>query len=534
MNPKQHRDNLLSRFLVAIQHAGKRLFQIAEGLADTAFGSQNNPFYYLGGLTFFFLIVLVVSGFYLYFFYEANIEGAYASIERLTHEQWYFGGVMRSMHRYVSDAMVLTMVLHMLRRFFNDRYNGGRSFSWITGVPMLWIVMIIGLLGYWLVWDKQAQFIVVRSFEWLDWLPIIAEPVSRNFLTNEDLTNSLFRLVMVTHLGLPLFLLAAVLLHTNRLHKPKIIPPTQLAAGTMLALLILCLVKPALSQAPADLSLAPGFVHLDWFYLAAYPLVIIWPLGVVWALIGGGTLILMSLPWLPPRKPDPVADVDLASCSGCNLCVLDCPYEAIRLVPRSDGHPRYRLEAQVSESKCVSCGICTGSCPLSAPFRHTDRFKSAIEMPQAGVQDLRDKILEAMKGLSAGKRIIIFGCNYGIDVTRLEHAGAVGINLECIGMLPASFIDYALRQGADGVFITGCRMGDCYHRLGNQFLLQRLDGERKPKLSRRVTRERIGFSLAAQADQKKLLSELELFYRSLPSSDAVEDARHMQKGHKSE
>jgi coenzyme F420-reducing hydrogenase delta subunit len=153
-------------------------------------------------------------------------------------------------------------------------------------------------------------------------------------------------------------------------------------------------------------------------------------------------------------------------------------------------------------------------------------------MPQAGVQDLRDKILEAMQKLSARKRVIIFGCHYGIDVTRLARAGIVGINLECIGMLPASFIDYALRQGADGVFITGCRMGDCYHRLGNQFLLQRLDGERKPKLSRRVVRERIKFLLAAQADQIKLLNELELFYRSLPPSNAVKDDRHTEKGPK--
>ena len=531
--PKQHRGNPVLRFLEFIQCGGKRAFQLAEGLADTAFGSKNNPFYYLGGLTYFLLIVLIVTGFYVYAFYDANIEGAYASVERLTHEQWYLGGVMRSVHRYGSDAMVLTMILHMMRRFFNDRYNGGRAFSWITGVPMLWFVMIIGLLGYWLVWDKLAQFIVIRSFEWLDWLPIIAEPVARNFLTDETLTNTLFRLVMVTHLGLPLFLLAAVLLHTNRLHKPKINPPRALAVGTTLALVVLSLIKPALSHAPADMSVAPGIVHLDWFYLAAYPLAVVLPAGMAWAVVSGGTLILFLLPWLPPRKRAPAAVVDLTTCSGCNLCVLDCPYEAIRLELRSDGHPRYRFEAQVDEDKCVSCGICTGSCPLSAPFRHADEFKSAIEMPQAGVQDLRDEIQEGLQQLSGEKRIVVFGCDHGLDVTQLKQAGAVGVNLECIGLLPASFIDYTLRQGADGVFITGCRMGDCYHRLGNQFTQERLDGERKPKLSRRVERERVGFFMAAEADRKKLHRELESFHRSLPTSDAVEDAQHTQeKGHK--
>ena len=521
---KQPYGNPVLRFLQAIQYGGKRMFQFAEGMADTAFGSQNNPFYYLGGLTFFFLIVLIVSGFYVYAFYDANTAGAYASIERITHEQWYLGGVMRSVHRYASDAMVVTMVLHMMRRFFNDRYNGARAFSWITGVPMLWFVMITGLLGYWLVWDKLAQFIVVRSFEWLDWLPIIAEPMARNFLTNETLTDTLFRLVMVTHLGLPLFLLAAVLLHTNRLHTPKILPPRSLMVGSMLSMLVLSIIKPALSQAPVDMSMAPGVVDMDWFYLAAYPLVVVWPPGMVWALIMGGSLILAALPWLPPRKRAPAAVVDLDTCSGCNLCVMDCPYEAIRLELRSDGHPRYRFEAVVEESKCVSCGICTGSCPLSAPSRPTEILKSAIEMPQAGIQDLRDEIQKGLQKLPGGKRIVVFGCNHGLDVIEMEHAGAVGISLECIGLLPTSFIDYTLRQGADGVFITGCRMGDCYHRLGNQLEQERLDGERKPKLSRRVERERVGFSMAAEADKKNLLSELELFSRSLSSVDVVEDA----------
>ncbi len=534
-NPEQHHGNPVLRFLQLIQYAGKRAFQFAEGLANTVFGSQNNPFYYLGGLTFFLLIVLIITGFYVYAFYDANIAGAYASVERLTHEQWYLGGVMRSLHRYGSDAMVVTMVLHMARRFFNDRYNGGRAFSWVTGVPMLWFMMIIGLLGYWLVWDKLAHFIVVRSFEWLDWLPIIAEPMARNFLTDATLTDTLFRLVVVTHLGLPLFLLAAVLLHTNRLHKPKIMPPRSLAVGTTLALLVLSLAMPALSQAPADMSVSPGIVDLDWFYLAAYPLAVILPAGVVWMLIGGGTLALAALPWLPPRKRPPAAVVDLDTCSGCNLCVLDCPYEAIRLGPRTDGHPRYRYEALVEESKCVSCGICTGSCPLSAPFRPTDELKSAIEMPQAGIQDLRDEIQEKLKQQPGEKQVVVFGCDHGLDVTQLKHAGAVGVNLECIGMLPASFIDYTLRQGADGVFITGCRMGDCYHRLGNQFTQERLDGERKPKLSRRVEGERVGFFMAAEADQKSLQGELELFQRNLESFDAVEDAQGSQhkEGHKS-
>lgn len=504
------------RALKGIQYAGHRTFLAIEGVANAAFTERWNPLYYLGGLTFFFLYVLIITGIYVYIFYDTEVSKAYISVEYLTHEQWYLGGVMRSLHRYASDAMVITMILHMLRRFFNDRYNGARYFSWITGAPMLWLVFITGLLGYWLVWDQLGQFIAVRTMEWIDWLPIIAEPTARNFLTNEDMTDTFFRLLVVTHLGLPLFLLVAMLFHVNRLHHPKVNPPLPLAVGTLVALTVLSFAFPAASHPPADLGMAPGALNLDWFYLAAYALMGIWPMGSVWALLIGGTLFVLLLPWLPPKRRDAAAQVELPLCSGCNLCVQDCPYEAIRLEPRSDGHPRYHREARVIDSKCVSCGICTGSCPFSSPARNAEQLTSAIEMPHFGIQDLRKRTLAAIQALDGDKKVVVYGCDHGFDIGALASANVAAISLPCTGALSPSFIDFCLRQGAAGVFLTGCRMGDCYHRLGNLWTEQRLAEERKPELHRKVDRRRVGVCWAADSDQRKLERELLDFYNALP------------------
>ncbi|MDT8376516.1 MAG: hydrogenase iron-sulfur subunit [Mariprofundaceae bacterium] len=522
-----HQGNFIFRFLKSIQYGGRWLFQLAEAGANSVFGAKNNPMYYLGGLAFFFFYVLFFSGVYVYIFYDTEVSGAYASIEYMTHEQWYLAGVMRSLHRYASDAMVVAMVLHMMRRFFNDRYNGGRSFSWITGMPMIWMVLITGLLGYWLVWDEMAQFIAVRTFEWIDWLPIIAEPTARNFLSNEHMTDTLFRLLVVTHLGLPLIMLAGMLIHINRLHHPKVNPPRPLMIGMFMALLVLSLVKPALSHAPADLGVAPSVINFDWFYMGIYALMGSFSMGTVWAIVVGATVFAMLLPWLPPKKRDPAAVVDLSTCSGCNLCVLDCPYEAIRLEPRSDGNTRYTQEARVIADKCVSCGICTGSCPYSVPFRHTDKLVSAIEMPHFGIQKLRNDVDEAMQQ-PGEQKIFVFGCSHGVGkhVTGLDKPDVVGVNVECSGMLPPTFVDYALRQGAAGVVVTGCRDGDCYHRLGNQFTGERLNRERKPELSHKVAPERVRFVMGAEADKAKLDEEIEAFHSALAKLDDGDDVRH--------
>ena len=504
--------------LKQIQQIGHRGFLFADKWTNVAFGSANNPLYHLGTLAFFFFYILLVTGIYIYIFFETGTNTSYTSVEALT-QQWYLGGVMRSLHRYASDAMLACMILHLLRGFFSNRYRGARWFSWSTGVPMLVIVFILGLTGYWLVWDQLGQFVAVRTMEMIDWLPIVAEPTARNFLTNTSVTDLFFRLLVVTHLGLGLFLLGGMLLHVNRLNEAKINPPRTLAIGAFLALVVLSLIKPALSHAPADMGISPTVLNLDWFYMFFYPLMDIWPMSYVWALVGGGTLFVFLLPWLPPQKREHVAEVYLDDCSGCNLCVQDCPYEAIRLEKRSDGHPRFAREAMVIAEHCVSCGICVGSCPFSTPNRQTEKLTTGIDMPNRNIQHLRDDTLEAIEKISGDTKILVYGCDHAMKMEQLDIPGVAALSLPCTGALPPSFVDYAIRKGADGVILTGCRKGDCFHRPGNFWVEERLAGARMPQLKRSVDRQRLMVSWAAISDKKELMADIEIFKQQLSELD---------------
>jgi hypothetical protein len=90
--------------------------------------------------------------------------------------------------------------------------------------------------------------------------------MARNFLSATALSDRFFTLMAFLHLiGLPLFLVFAIWLHVFRISGPRINPPRQLMAGTLLALLLLSLVYPALSQGKADLALAPQNLALDWY-----------------------------------------------------------------------------------------------------------------------------------------------------------------------------------------------------------------------------------------------------------------------------
>ena len=273
-----------------------------EALFNLAFGERLNPLYYLGAISTWMLWIVVASGLYLYVFFDTGINEAYASVERLTNGQRYLGGILRSLHRYASDGMVLTMLLHLTRHFVFDRYRGFRWFSWVSGVMLLWMVYAAGINGYMLPWDRLAQFVTIATAEWLDWLPMFRGTLVRNFIFAENFSDRLFSLLSFIHIGVPLAVLALLWIHVQRVPQAKTTPPRPILVMLTAALVVLALARPAVSQAPADLSRAVTEIAFDWFYLPTFALLYRTSPGELWALLGGATLLVAALPWLPPKR----------------------------------------------------------------------------------------------------------------------------------------------------------------------------------------------------------------------------------------
>ncbi len=490
---------------------------------NLAFGTKNNPLYHLGSLAFFMLWIVLISGLYIFVMFDMSIVGAYQSVEYMTNEQWYLAGVMRSLHRYASDATVVVVLLHIVREFSLDRYRGFRWFSWFTGVPNLWIIVVLGISGYWLVWDQLAQYIAIGSSKMLDVIPIFSGAMIRSFLGN-NLSDRFFILLAFIHLlGLPVMLVFGLWFHIKRLTKVEIVVPRSLAIGSFLALLVLSLVKPAVSHAQADLAIVPAVLNLDWYYLNVYPLLDYWTAGQTWMLTIGITLLLMLMPWLPMKRTAPAAKVNLDHCNGCAQCFDDCPFDAISMQARTDNHPRWKKEAIVLPHLCAACGICMGSCPSSNPFRQTDKqLATGIDMPEFPVNEVRNATNTALATIKGPMKILIYGCNHSIDIADIDDPEIATVKLACTGMLPPAFISYAIKKGADGVFVVGCRCGDCYYRFGNKWMEKRIRGERVPYLQKGVERHRVYLAGAAETDKAKLLREITAFRSILLTAKQAE------------
>ena len=88
-------------------------------------------------------------------------------------------------------------------------------------------------------------------------------------------------------------------------------------------------------------------------------------------------------------------------------------------------------------------------------------------------------------------------------------------------MLPPTLVEYALKQGADGVMVTGCRQNDCYFRFGNRWTRLRFAGERKPSLRARAEHDRILIHGAAEPDAPAIERDLVAFRQHLRERNRV-------------
>ena len=156
------------------------------------------------------------------------------------------------------------------------------------------------------------------------------------------------------------------------------------------------------------------------------------------------------------------AYVDPDKCIQCKLCVDICPKKAIAV----------KSPAYVDEAACKGCGSCAAACPVDA-----------IDMRFFSDQQILAQVKAATEVKREFPLIVAFLCNwcsYGAadlaGTSRIQYpTNARNIRVMCSARVDPSFVLDALRRGADGVLIAGCRIGECHYKDGNYQALQRVN-----------------------------------------------------------
>ena len=88
----------------------------------------------LGGMAMVLILLLMASGLLMGFVYDPAPERAYRSILVL-QEYLLFGRLVRGVHYWSANLLVVVAGLHTLRVFLTGAFHGPRRSNWLIGAP---------------------------------------------------------------------------------------------------------------------------------------------------------------------------------------------------------------------------------------------------------------------------------------------------------------------------------------------------------------------------------------------------------------
>jgi len=128
------------------------------GLSDFAYSvprHANSLPYSLGGITAIGFLVLIVSGILLSQYYHPMPQFANDSV-RAMMQGVRFERIVRGVHYWAAQVVLLTVLLHMIRIFTTGAFKKPREANWIIGVGLLAVTVGLFFSGTVLKWDQEG------------------------------------------------------------------------------------------------------------------------------------------------------------------------------------------------------------------------------------------------------------------------------------------------------------------------------------------------------------------------------------------
>lgn len=182
----------------------------------------------LGGLLLLLAAVLAVTGVLLIFVYTPSPDAAYESMLALQTEI-YFGNLVRNLHHWSGNLMVVVGVLHLLRVFYTAGFTPPREFNWVMGVILLLLIIAANFTGYLLPWDQLAYWAVTVGTSLLAYIPVLGDPLTNLILGGPEVGAATLTNFYGLHIALiPLVIFGIVSFHIWRVRKDKITIPRKI------------------------------------------------------------------------------------------------------------------------------------------------------------------------------------------------------------------------------------------------------------------------------------------------------------------
>lgn len=183
--------------------------------------------FYLGGITLFFFMVQSITGILLALYYHPTPEAAYDSVLFIMNDV-NFGWLVRSIHAWSANLMIVFCVLHLLRVAVQGAYRAPREMTWLVGIGLLLLTLGFGFTGYLLPWDERAFWATTVGTQIAGAVPLIGNYIQDFLRGGPDLSGlTLSRFFDVHVLVLPASLIGALAIHILFIHQQGLADPEE-------------------------------------------------------------------------------------------------------------------------------------------------------------------------------------------------------------------------------------------------------------------------------------------------------------------
>lgn len=279
--------------------------------------------YYFGGITLFLFVIQVVTGILLLFYYRPTTTEAYESVQFIMTKV-AFGWLIRSVHSWSANLMILAAFIHMFSVVFLHAYRRPRELTWLSGIALLGLALAFGFSGYLLPWNKISYFATKVGTDMAASVPFIGPTLARVLRGGEDVGGATLNRFFALHVAmLPAVTTLLLLIHLALIQKHGISAPPWIEPGKLrqmpflpnfflrelmawygaLAVLgsLAAILPWELGEKADPFASAPAGIRPEWYFLAPFYTLKLIPshvLGMNGELVGILGFTLLAVWWV--------------------------------------------------------------------------------------------------------------------------------------------------------------------------------------------------------------------------------------------
>ena len=127
-----------------------------------------------GGTAVFLMLILGVTGILEVFYYIPTPDAAALSVQTISYHA-PFGALIRNMHFWSAQLLLLVAGIHLVRVVFTGSYAPPRRFNYLLGLALFVLVILLDFTGYILRWDQGIQWALVVGSNLIKSIPLAGE-----------------------------------------------------------------------------------------------------------------------------------------------------------------------------------------------------------------------------------------------------------------------------------------------------------------------------------------------------------------------